>query len=216
MQQVRRAIRAAASTMAVLVCPDDLRLLHRVLPAIRDRLPSRNERTNTRLVLALISAEDHRFLHHMGVEVRSVIRAARGVMTGRYSGGSTIEQQLIRVVRGRYEFTLRRKLTEIVLALAIYERFEKDDIARMYAEIAYYGWRGSGLENIARRLNYDLSAITQQQAIVIMSLLKRPLPRSPSGCYKKKLTERMAYVQRRFEKVCTTEGARELLERARS
>lgn len=216
METTRRIVCGAATKVAQAICPDDLALLLHELPRIRRGLPVRNEQTNARLVLALIAAEDHRFLRHMGVELRSVLRAASGVLLGRFGGGSTIEQQLIRVVRGRYELSLGRKLTEIVLALALYRRFEKSDVARMYGEIAYYGWRGSGLKNIARRLDYELSTLTQYQAIMIMSLLKRPLPRNPSTRYLNKLVDRVGYVTGRFNEVAKTEVAHELVERARS
>jgi membrane peptidoglycan carboxypeptidase len=201
--------------LAASLSPRDVKLLEQRLPAILEDIPPRTDQAVARLTLALIAAEDHRFLLHMGVELRSVLRAASGVLTGRYSGGSTIEQQLIRVVRGRYELTIWRKLTEILLALSIYERFEKIDLARMYAEIAYYGWRGSGLKSIAQRLGYNLDSITQDQAIELMSLLRRPLPRCPSDEYTAKLRMRIEYVQRRCKLVKAQEAARELVERAR-
>lgn len=213
--ELRRIVSSAATSLATIVCPNELKLVVQELSEFQKHARPRSDQTAARLTLALMAAEDHRFLLHMGVELRSMLRAAGGVITGRYSGGSTIEQQLIRVVRGRYEFTIYRKLTEIILALSIYELFDKVEIAKMYTEIAYYGWRGAGLENISRRLGYNLNDISQEQAVILASLLKRPLPRYPSPDYAGKLEQRMSYVQKRFILVRALEAAYDLVERAR-
>src|SRR5690348_10551479 len=64
----------------------------------------------------LISGEDHRFFGHCGIDPIAVCRAIwRGVVLGHREGASTIEMQLVRVVTGRFERTLTRKLREAAL-----------------------------------------------------------------------------------------------------
>ena len=181
---LRSIVSSVASYLAGIITSNDLKLVNQVLPEIQKHIRSRSDQTRARVALAVMAAEDHRFLLHMGVELRSVLRAVSGMVTGRFSGGSTIEQQLIRVVRGRYEFTVGRKLTEILLALAIYGRFKKAEIAEIYAEIAYYGWHGSGLESIASRLGYNLDRITLDQALTIAFCSNGPChaPRQRNIC----------------------------------
>ena len=50
------------------------------------------------LVNAFIAIEDERFWEHNGIDVKSILRAVKGVVTGDASagGGSTITQQLIK------------------------------------------------------------------------------------------------------------------------
>ena len=66
------------------------------------------------LVNAFIAIEDERFWENSGIDVRSILRAARGVLTRDVSagGGSTITQQLIKnlVFNGGMEKTFREKL----------------------------------------------------------------------------------------------------------
>ena len=52
------------------------------------------------LVSALLSTEDIRFRSHSGIDVRALLRAVKGVVTGSNSGGaSTITQQLAKIFR---------------------------------------------------------------------------------------------------------------------
>ena len=65
----------------------------------------------------LISGEDHRYFLHPGFDVIAICRAIwRRLAWGVREGASTIEQQTVRVLKGRYERTLRRKVHEILLA----------------------------------------------------------------------------------------------------
>src|ERR1700686_1168007 len=65
----------------------------------------------------LISGEDHRFFDHAGIDFIAVCRAVwRGHVLRRREGASTIEMQLVRVLTGRFERTLVRKIREAGLA----------------------------------------------------------------------------------------------------
>lgn len=65
------------------------------------------------LVNAFIAIEDERFWENSGIDIRSILRAVKGVLTGDSSagGGSTITQQLIKnsVFNGGMEKTFREK-----------------------------------------------------------------------------------------------------------
>jgi membrane carboxypeptidase/penicillin-binding protein len=54
-----------------------------------------------------------------------------------YGGGSTLEQQLARVVTNRYEPTIRRKIEETLLASLLVGRIPKTDIPGLYLSVAY-------------------------------------------------------------------------------
>lgn len=68
----------------------------------------------------LIEAEDHRNAHHPGVDPIGMIRAVWVFFIRSHTqGASTIEQQFVRVVTGRYKRSLARKLREQILAIAV-------------------------------------------------------------------------------------------------
>ena len=93
----------------------------------------------------LISGEDHRFFGHGGIDLIAVGRAVwRGVVYRRREGASTIEMQVVRVVSGRYERTLRRKVWEMALATLVTREIPKKALPAMYLRLGYFGWRMNG------------------------------------------------------------------------
>jgi membrane carboxypeptidase/penicillin-binding protein PbpC len=74
----------------------------------------------------LITAEDHRFFHHGGIDPIATCRAVwRWITLGRHEGASTIEMQIVRVLSGNYERTLKRKMREMGLATLVSSQIPK-------------------------------------------------------------------------------------------
>ena len=92
------------------------------------------------LIDAFIAIEDSRFWTHKGVDPRSMIRAAVGVLSGDTSagGGSTLTQQLIKnnVFAGGNEDSfgekLERKIQEQYLAIQLEKVMDKKIILKNY------------------------------------------------------------------------------------
>src|SRR5205807_7451768 len=78
------------------------------------------------LARAVIAIEDRRFYNHSGVDLRGIMRAAFHNLVGRREGGSTITQQLVRMLYLSPERTLRRKVQEAMIALWLERRFTKE------------------------------------------------------------------------------------------
>ena len=85
------------------------------------------------LIDAFVAIEDARFWQHNGIDLRSIARAAWGVISGDYSGGaSTITQQLIKnnVLGGGSEDNwgdlIERKIQEQYLALQLDKSMSKE------------------------------------------------------------------------------------------
>ncbi|MBA5820737.1 transglycosylase domain-containing protein [Morganella morganii subsp. morganii] len=129
------------------------------------------------LVRMLIYAEDHRFSRHNGVDFIAICRASwRTLFCRKREGASTIAMQLVRVLTGRYERTLSRKLLEMYAAMRLTKYINKNEIPRLYLFVAYYGWRMSGLIQASNRLNIDFSNCTDYEAASIVARLKYPEP----------------------------------------
>jgi membrane peptidoglycan carboxypeptidase len=139
----------------------------------------------------LISGEDHRFFSHGGFDVIAIGRAVwRNLAFNRREGASTIEQQIVRVLTGNYQRTLRRKLKEIFLATLINDIVPKKDLPGIYLDVAYYGWRMNGLRQASSRLRIDMRNLTLSEAASLVARLKYPEPRqAPDG--------RVVQIQRR-------------------
>ncbi len=100
--------------------------------------------TPTMCLNALLAIEDSRFLEHSGISVTSLIRALLvDLRTGRRAqGGSTITQQLVKNYFLTEERTLKRKLTEIVMAFLVERHASKDEILETYINLIYMGQNG--------------------------------------------------------------------------
>ncbi|MGM0564225.1 MAG: biosynthetic peptidoglycan transglycosylase [Pseudomonadota bacterium] len=147
------------------------------------------------LVAMLVAAEDHRYGSHPGVDLISICRAAwRSVFCGKREGGSTIAMQLVRVITGRYERTLVRKITEIYLAIRLTRYLCDDELPKLYLVVAYFGWKMNGLAQASQRLKIDLVNISDLEAANIVARLKYP---EPQRCDEKrlcKIQERVKYI----------------------
>ncbi|MGQ8337225.1 transglycosylase domain-containing protein [Sunxiuqinia sp. A32] len=91
------------------------------------------------LIDALIATEDVRFYQHSGIDLRGLLRVAKGVVTGDSGsgGGSTISQQLAKMLFPREGFSsatdlVLRKFKEWVIAVKLEKSYTKEEILTMY------------------------------------------------------------------------------------
>jgi penicillin-binding protein 1C len=95
----------------------------------------------------LLAYEDQRFYSHGGVDPLALGRAAFQLVTRGHivSGGSTITMQLARLMEPRRERSFAAKLRQIVRALEIERRLNKDQILNLYLALAPYGGNLEGI-----------------------------------------------------------------------
>jgi len=131
----------------------------------------------------LISGEDHRFFRHGGVDPIAICRAIwRGVVSNKHEGASTIEMQVVRVVSGRFEPTLWRKIREMAIATLLTSVIPKEQLPALYLQIGYYGWRMNGFMEACRRLKLNIDSLTPIETARLVARLKYPQPRfTPPG-----------------------------------
>lgn len=91
-------------------------------------------------------------------------------------GGSTITQQLAKMLFLTPEKTITRKIKEIALAFQLERRYTKDELLGMYLNHAYLGTRAYGIEAAA----HTYFAKTTQQLTVAEAVLLATLPKAPS------------------------------------
>ena len=103
------------------------------------------------VVNATIATEDANFYRHPGFDPLSILRAVWYDITERriVSGGSTIPQQLVKTLFLTPEVSLKRKITEAVLAAEITRRYSKDEILEIYLNEINYGNLAYGIEAAA-------------------------------------------------------------------
>jgi penicillin-binding protein 1A len=131
---------------------------------------------------AVIATEDKRFYYHWGVDPIGIARATvQNYRRGRVvEGGSTITQQLTKVLFLTPDKSLERKVKEAVLALELERRYTKDRILEMYLNQVYFGHGAYGVEAAARTyFGKSVSELTVREAALIAGLPRAPSTYSP-------------------------------------
>jgi len=138
------------------------------------------------LVNAVIAIEDRRFFQHSGVNYFRLMEAATtDILHGhRGQGGSTLTMQLARGFFLTPEKTMKRKLTEILISIELEQKFSKQRIFQMYANLVPLGQRGSfsisGFGEASRAyFNKDIKDLTLPECALLAGLIQRPSYLSP-------------------------------------
>ena len=133
------------------------------------------------LVNAFIAAEDQNFWTHPGIDVQGIMRALvnNGLhMMGfdaRFSGASTITQQVAKNFFLTSERTISRKIKEAILALRLERTFSKEHILTLYMNQIYLGARAYGVGSAALMyFNKPVSELTLSECAFLAALPKAP------------------------------------------
>ncbi|HJS99037.1 MAG TPA: transglycosylase domain-containing protein, partial [Terriglobales bacterium] len=138
------------------------------------------------MVDAVLAIEDRRFFQHAGVNYIRLMEAAWiDLRQGKHEqGGSTLTMQISRGFFLTPQKTIKRKLTEMLIAIELEQKFSKQQIFELYANQVYMGQRGSftisGFGEAARAyFGKDLQNITLPEAALLAGLIQRPNYLSP-------------------------------------
>ncbi len=150
------------------------------------------------MVNALLSAEDIRFENHPGIDLRSVLRAASGVLTFRsLGGGSTLTQQLAKNLfdtRGiedkeKYKGALSdvkglgliiAKTKEWILSVILESKYTKEEILAMYLNTIPFGNNAFGVKVAAKTyFNTTTDSLTIPEAAILVGLANAPTRFNP-------------------------------------
>jgi len=132
---------------------------------------------------AVIATEDRRFYHHFGVDPLGLVRAALSdLRAGQIvQGGSTITQQLAKILFLSPEKSLARKIRETLLALWLEHRFAKNQILEIYLNRVYLGAGTYGVDAAAHRyFGKSAAKLNLFESAVVAGLLKAPTRFSPA------------------------------------
>ena len=135
------------------------------------------------LPAAFLAMEDRRFFTHPGVDPRGILRATLANYEADWQpvqGGSTITQQLVKVLFLSPERTIDRKLREISGALALERRLTKNEILELYLNRIYLGSGAYGVDGAAH-VYFGKSArdVTLAEAAMLAALTRAPSILSP-------------------------------------
>jgi penicillin-binding protein 1A len=134
------------------------------------------------VVLSVLAAEDADFYEHEGLDYRGMLRAiGRDLLAGRAAqGGSTITQQVVKLMLLTPERTLQRKVRELILARRLESELTKDEILHLYLNHVNFGHGRYGIQEAAQYyFAKNARDLTLAEAAMLAGIPQAPARLSP-------------------------------------
>jgi len=131
---------------------------------------------------SFISSEDKRFYKHNGIDLKSISRALiKNIRSGYVKeGGSTITQQVARLLFLNNDLNFQRKIKEIFISLILEFRYNKNQILKLYLNNIYLGSGSYGVNEAAQvYFGKFIEELTLSEIALIAGLAPAPSMYSP-------------------------------------
>ncbi len=131
---------------------------------------------------SFISSEDKRFYKHNGIDLKSISRALFQNIRSGYvkEGGSTITQQVARLIFLNNDLSFQRKIKEIFISLILEFRYDKNQILKLYLNNIYLGSGAYGVNEAAQvYFGKFIEELTLSEIALIAGLAPAPSIYSP-------------------------------------
>ena len=112
----------------------------------------KKEKLPANLINAFVAIEDSEFFEHFGINIKGIVRAFFiNLFSGRIrQGGSTITQQLSKILLTSRKRNIYRKIKEAFIAVMIEMYYTKEDILELYMNQIFLGHGTYGVESASR------------------------------------------------------------------
>jgi penicillin-binding protein 1A len=134
------------------------------------------------VVLSMLASEDADFYEHEGLDYNGILRAVgRDIVAGRAAqGGSTITQQVVKLMLLTPERTISRKVRELILARRLENELSKDEILHLYLNHVNFGHGRYGIQEAARYyFAKNASELTLAESAMLAGVPQAPSRLSP-------------------------------------
>lgn len=141
------------------------------------------EQVSPFMIHAIVSQENERFFDDPGFDSIAIARAFFQNLRGGSieSGASTITQQIARnlILQDR-EISVQRKLNEILVALEIANRYDKNFILELYLNEIFFANQNYGVEAAANfYFGHSADQLNFAQAALLASIVPSPMQHDP-------------------------------------
>ena len=154
------------------------------------------------LITALLAIEDKRFFEHSGIDLRSWMRAFKGVATNTQSlgGGSTLSQQLAKNLYPRKKYNIPglslfiNKVKENIISIRLERIYNKEELLTMYLNTVPFGGTRFGIQEASRYFYKKRpKALSPDQAATLIGMLKATTALDPTRNPKNSKKEEISY-----------------------
>lgn len=179
------ALQNPKTNLATEVFSSDMKVLGKFYA--ENRTIVKFDQISPNVVNALIATEDARFFDHSGVDVRALLRAVYGAVTGNSAsgGGSTLTQQLAKMLFPREDLSkaglVLRKFKEWIIAVKLEREYTKQEIIAMYLNKFDYVNNAVGIKSAAQiYFGTTPDSLSMEQAATLVGMAKNPAYFNPN------------------------------------
>ncbi len=150
--------------------------------AVEKRTPVELDEMPKILIRSVLAIEDHRYFEHIGINVGRILKALLVdiIAMEKRQGGSTITQQLAKVLYLSPEKTIERKIREAILAFQIEKLYTKNEILTFYLNQIYLGNGAYGVGAASKAyFDKDVGELSLADAALLAGLPKNPSRYNP-------------------------------------
>jgi len=129
------------------------------------------------VIHTFLAMEDRNFYNHKGIDYKAILRAAWSLYTKKEitQGGSTITQQISRNTYLSHEVTWERKIEEMFLAMALEQKYSKQDILEFYVNGIYFANGNYGIQAAAKGyFSKDVSELSLSEIAFLCAIPNNP------------------------------------------
>lgn len=165
------------NNLATIVYSGDMKILGKYYS--ENRVNVSFDKLDKDLVNALIATEDARFYEHSGVDAKAIGRSIGGIFVGGKGGGSTISQQLAKMMFPRERLSkpelIIRKLKEWIIAARLERYYTKEEILALYLNKFDFLNLAVGIKSAAQiYFNREQDSLRIEQAAMLIGMAKNP------------------------------------------
>lgn len=149
-------------------------------PAEGSRINIKYEDVPEHVRNAVLAAEDRTFYTNPGFDARGIARAVWRQANGEAGGGSGITQQYVKVATNEDDFTLKRKLKEVVIATKISRNTPKEQILENYLNIIYFGRQAYGIQAASQAyFGKNVKDLSVSEGALLAGMIQSPSRSDP-------------------------------------
>ena len=134
------------------------------------------------LIDAVLTSEDRHFYEHPGIDLKGILRAIyKNLGAGEVvQGGSTITQQLVKILYLERDRTWKRKIQEVVIAFWLEQKLGKNEILTRYLNNIYLGGGATGVPAAARiYFDREVRDLNLGESAMLAGIIRAPSQLNP-------------------------------------
>lgn len=134
------------------------------------------------LKTSIIESEDRRFYTHYGIDLRGKLSALKATLgSSSRRGGSTISEQVIRIINPRPR-TIKSKILEMIDSILLESSTNKDQILEFYLNQVPFGGNRRGISRGSRYyFGRDLKDLNDTELIALSVIIQAPSRLNPGN-----------------------------------